>query len=237
MQARFPAARVAFRKTRIESLPPEYYRQFHVILCGLDSVGARRWMNGVLCALDEPIPLVDGGTEGLMGHARIIVPGYTPCVECTLDLFGGAEAFAQCTLAGTPTRPEHCVAWAVEVGWPRANGGVVFDAGQPAHLAQVCALAARRAAEHAVIGVTRAFVEDSLVRIVPAVATTTAFVASWCCHLARQLLANAHPRASSANFWFYSGDGPTHVQEHTLERRADCWACAARSHITDYRRV
>jgi len=33
------------------------------------------------------IPLVDGGTEGLKGNARVIMPGMTACVDCTLGLY------------------------------------------------------------------------------------------------------------------------------------------------------
>jgi hypothetical protein len=33
------------------------------------------------------IPMVDGGTEGFKGNARVVIPGISACVECTLDLY------------------------------------------------------------------------------------------------------------------------------------------------------
>lgn len=33
------------------------------------------------------VPMVDGGTEGFKGNARVIVPGMSACVECTLELY------------------------------------------------------------------------------------------------------------------------------------------------------
>ena len=44
--------------------------QFHIIICGLDSVEARRWINATLVRMVDPEnpeslkPLIDGGTEG-----------------------------------------------------------------------------------------------------------------------------------------------------------------------------
>lgn len=57
----------------------DFYRSFNIVVCGLDSILARRWINGLLLSLleyDEQantldtstiIPLVDGGTEGFKG--------------------------------------------------------------------------------------------------------------------------------------------------------------------------
>ena len=44
--------------------------QFNIVICGLDSVEARRWINATLVNLVDPEnpeslkPLIDGGTEG-----------------------------------------------------------------------------------------------------------------------------------------------------------------------------
>lgn len=55
----------------IQEHDESYYMQFNLIVTGLDSVEARRWINATLVNMvDEENPeslkpLIDGGTEGM----------------------------------------------------------------------------------------------------------------------------------------------------------------------------
>ena len=55
---------------KIQDKDEDYYMQFKMVVCGLDSVEARRWINATLVGMvDEENPeslkpLIDGGTEG-----------------------------------------------------------------------------------------------------------------------------------------------------------------------------
>lgn len=61
---------------KIQDKDEDYYMQFDIVVCGLDSVEARRWINATLVGMvDEEnqsslIPLIDGGTEGEMFASR-----------------------------------------------------------------------------------------------------------------------------------------------------------------------
>ena len=55
---------------KIQDKDEDYYLQFNIIICGLDSIEARRWINATLVGMvdednsDSLKPLIDGGTEG-----------------------------------------------------------------------------------------------------------------------------------------------------------------------------
>lgn len=61
---------------KIQDKSEDFYRQFQLIVCGLDSVPARRWINGMLLSMVQyedktivpgtNIPMIDGGTEGML---------------------------------------------------------------------------------------------------------------------------------------------------------------------------
>ena len=90
--ARVAGVTVTPHFARIEDKDPAWYKQFHIIVLGLDSVEARAWINAVCVGFLEYEedgspdkstlkPMVDGGTEGFKGHARVILPGISPCFE------------------------------------------------------------------------------------------------------------------------------------------------------------
>lgn len=98
INARVPGCNVVPHFCKIQDFDSDFYRQFHIVVCGLDSIIARRWINGMLVSLlsyddneeldpSSIIPMIDGGTEGFKGSARVILPGMSACVDCTLDLY------------------------------------------------------------------------------------------------------------------------------------------------------
>lgn len=64
---------------KIQDKDENYYMQFKMVVCGLDSVEARRWINATLVGMvDEDNfeslkPLIDGGTEGMF--RQLLRPG------------------------------------------------------------------------------------------------------------------------------------------------------------------
>lgn len=59
---------------KIQDKDEDYYMQFKFVICGLDSVEARRWINATLVGMvddenpESLKPLIDGGTEGMHGR-------------------------------------------------------------------------------------------------------------------------------------------------------------------------
>lgn len=81
---RIPGCQVTPHMCRIQSLEASFYKQFKIIISGLDNIEARRWLNSMIISMVEYdsdgdpdpatiIPLIDGGTEGFKGQARVIM--------------------------------------------------------------------------------------------------------------------------------------------------------------------
>lgn len=51
--ARVPGVRVTPHKCYIQDKGQEWYRNFDIVIAGLDNLKARRWMNATLCSFVE----------------------------------------------------------------------------------------------------------------------------------------------------------------------------------------
>lgn len=78
-------------ESSIQSFPLSFFQSFNVVICAVDNLETRRFVN---CAVVQcnavhkrELILLEGGTEGWMGHGRMMIPGLTPCLECHIDLY------------------------------------------------------------------------------------------------------------------------------------------------------
>ena len=71
VEKRVPGVKITSYSGKIQDKDEDYYMQFNIVVCGLDSIEARRWINATLVGMvdesdpDSLKPLIDGGTEGL----------------------------------------------------------------------------------------------------------------------------------------------------------------------------
>uniref|UniRef100_A0A8C5CWB1 NEDD8-activating enzyme E1 catalytic subunit n=1 Tax=Gadus morhua TaxID=8049 RepID=A0A8C5CWB1_GADMO len=236
INTRIPGCCVVPHFKKIQDFDETFYRQFHIIVCGLDSVIARRWMNGMLLSLlvyedgvvdpSSIIPLIDGGTEGFKGNARVILPGITACIDCTLELYPPQINFPMCTIASMPRLPEHCVEYVRMLLWPKDKpfGDTVgLDGDDPEHIKWVYQRSLERAAEFSITGVTYRLTQGVVKRIIPAVASTNAVIAGDT-HASTLCLHSAY--APLNNYMVFNDVDGLYTYTFEAERKDNCSACS-----------
>ncbi len=153
---RCPDVKIESMNCAIQDKDEEFYKQFHVIICGLDNIEARRWINGMLHELVEwkgstPVegtqrPMIDGGTEGFKGQARVIIPYKTGCFECSLGSLPPQQGYPMCTIRETPRQPEHCIQYAYVLEWEKEFPTKTVDKDSPDDMKWIYEKALERAA-------------------------------------------------------------------------------------------
>jgi len=252
IKTRVPGVQVTAHTCPIQDKDETFYRQFSLVIAGLDNIKARRWMNSLLHQMVETddegnidpetvIPLIDGGTEAFKGQARVILPMATSCFECSIDSFPPQVHFPLCTVAETPRKPEHCIAYVlfainkslsnpeadrIHEGFVEKFGvGTKLDKDDPGHMRFIYELALDRANLFSIEGVTYMLTMGVVKNIVPAVASTNAIIAGACVNEAFKVLSWS---SQSLNTYFMY-NGTTGVYSYTFEygRKADCPVCNA----------
>uniref|UniRef100_A0A669F9R4 NEDD8-activating enzyme E1 catalytic subunit n=1 Tax=Oreochromis niloticus TaxID=8128 RepID=A0A669F9R4_ORENI len=213
------------------------YLEFHIIVCGLDSIVARRWMNGMLLSLlvyedgvldpSSIIPLIDGGTEGFKGNARVILPGMTACIDCTLELYPPQINFPMCTIASMPRLPEHCIEYVRILQWPKEmpfGDDMALDGDDPEHIQWVYQKSLERAAEFSITGVTYRLTQGVVKRIIPAVASTNAAIAAACATEVFKIASSAYLPLN--NYMVFNDVDGLYTYTFEAERKENCSACS-----------
>jgi len=234
---RVPGCNVIPHFKKIQDYDESFYRQFHIIISGLDSVVARRWINGMVISLlsyDENgdldqstlIPLVDGGTEGFKGNARVILPGITACIECTLDLYPPQVTYPLCTIANTPRLPEHCIEYVKVIQWPKENPfDVTIDGDDPNHINWIYEKSYERASQFNISGVTYRLVQGVVKNIIPAVSSTNAVIAGACATEVFKLATSCCMPIN--NYMVFNDVDGIYTYTYEAEKKEDCLACSS----------
>ncbi|XP_032822542.1 NEDD8-activating enzyme E1 catalytic subunit isoform X1 [Petromyzon marinus] len=237
INTRVPGCNVMPHFKKIQEYDESFYRQFHIIVCGLDSIVARRWINGMLMSMlnfedgvldpSTIIPMIDGGTEGFKGNARVVLPGMTACIECTLDLYPPQINFPICTLASMPRLPEHCIEYVRLLQWPKEQpfgDAVALDGDDPEHIQWVYQNSLARAAEFHITGVTYRLTQGVVKRIIPAVASTNAVIAAACATEVFKIATSSYVPLS--NYMVFNDVDGLYTYTFEAERKDNCPACS-----------
>ncbi|MFT7801450.1 NEDD8-activating enzyme E1 catalytic subunit [Arapaima gigas] len=232
INSRVPGCKVVPHFKKIQDFDESFYRQFHIVVCGLDSIIARRWINGMLLSLlmyedgildtSSIIPLIDGGTEGFKGNTRVILPGMTACIDCTLELYPPQINFPMCTIASMPRLPEHCIEYVRILQWPKEKpfgDGVTLDGDDPQHIQWVFQKSQERAAQFNITGVTYRLTQGVVKRIIPAVASTNAVIAG----MRYSFVLTYIPLN---NYMVFNDVDGLYTYTFEAERKANCSACS-----------
>merc|ERR1712232_903294 len=218
---------------KIQDKEDSFYRRFNIVVAGLDNIGARRWMNATLHDMvdrssgdPDPstiIPLLDGGTEGFKGQARVIVPFMTSCFDCSLDSFPPQVNYPMCTIAETPRLPEHCIEYALVVLWDKQFPGRKVNADSPEDMKWLYEQALERAEAYKIQGVTYQLTMGVVKRIIPAIASTNALISAAVCGEALKISTYCGPMLET--YMMYMGQSGVYTHTFLYEKKNECMVC------------
>jgi len=252
---RVPGCTIRWYQKPLQEFGEAFYSKFNVVVAGLDNVEARRWLNAMLCDLvqfDEDgnpdpetiIPFIDGGTEGFKGQCRLFVPRMSACFECSIGTMTPPKVFQSCTIASIPRRPEHCIAYAHKMLWPRLKSletaskyemapiedknvpdpnGVDLDKDDVEHMSWIFNRAVERADKFKIEGVTYNLTMQVVKNIIPAIASTNALVSALCCNEAMKVLTWCSFGLN--NYFMYMGQDGVYSRTWEYGKNPQCPVC------------
>jgi len=161
-----------------------------------------------------------------MGNIAIYKPRRAACYECNTGSLASERNFANpCTIAATPRIPEHCIAFAMQMEWPKEKPeGMNIDGDDPEHIAWIHERALARARSFGIAEFDQKYTQGFVKNIIPVCASTNAVISAG---VANEAFKIATQCAKNINNWLmFNGLEGVFTNNQTLEQNDDCLVCS-----------
>ena len=221
---------------KIQEFTDDFFRQFHIIIGGLDNIEARSYINQKvheLVEFDEEgkpkpetvIPFVDGGTEGFRGQVKVIVPYTTSCFDCDTDLINTKRnTYAMCTIAENPRVPEHCIEYAFTIEWKKQFKNKPVDKDSIEDVEWIYKTALERAKKYNIEGVTYNLTLGVIKNVIPAIASTNSLIAAATVMEVIKIWTGFSKRLD--NYFMYMGHEGLYSSTMQMDKLDNCKTCS-----------
>ena len=221
---------------KIQEFTDDFFRQFHIIIGGLDNIEARSYINQKvheLVEFDEEgkpkpetvIPFVDGGTEGFRGQVKVIVPYTTSCFDCDSEIINTKRnTYAMCTIAENPRVPEHCIEYAFTIEWKKQFKDKPVDKDSIEDVEWIYKTALERAKKYNIEGVTYNLTLGVIKNVIPAIASTNSLIAAATVMEVIKIWTGFSKRLD--NYFMYMGHEGLYSSTMQMDKLDNCKTCS-----------
>ena len=239
IKKKYPDIKILSSSRKIQEFSDDFFRQFHMIIGGLDNIEARSYINQKVHDLVEfdsegkplpetVIPFIDGGTEGFRGQVKVIIPYTTSCFDCDTEIINTKRnTYAMCTIAENPRVPEHCIEYAFTIEWKKHFNKPV-DKDSIEDVEWIYKTALERAKKYNIEGVTYNLTLGVIKNVIPAIASTNSLIAASTVMEAIKIWTGFSKRLD--NYFMYMGHEGLYSSTMQMEKLDKCKTCSKHVH-------
>ena len=241
IKKKYPDITIQSSCKKIQEFSDDFFRQFHIIIGGLDNVEARSYLNQKVHDLvefdaegkpneDTVIPFIDGGTEGFRGQVKVIIPYTTSCFDCDTEIINTKRnTYAMCTIAENPRVPEHCIEYAFTIEWKKNFKDKPVDKDSIEDVEWIYKTALERAKKYNIEGVTYNLTLGVIKNVIPAIASTNSLIAAATVMEVIKIWTGFAKRLD--NYFMYMGHEGLYSSTMQMDKLEKCKVCSKHVHI------